>query len=222
MSARKAARRSTARSVSSKSFVSKLTKEPDQLRMKMLLLGYVTDRLERKNQTLFLVGGQAVETYTAGQFPSGDIDVTTTDASRTEKVLKSLGFRQIGMVWLNKRLNVAFHIVGYFPPERSRTIRVGPYNARIISVEELILDRLSAAKFWNIPADVEKAKVLFDNFRKQIDMKYLRETAKKKNIGDLLLRITKTGIDSAGALSGFADARKVLDKHLRDREKSFR
>jgi hypothetical protein len=190
MSRQKTIRRSRSRPVSSKSFVSQLRKERDPLRMKMLLLGYITDKLEKKKQAVFLVGGQAVETYTAGQFPTGDMDITTTDTAGTEQVLRSLGFKQIGMVWLNKRLNVAFHIVGYFPPERLRTIKVGPYDARIISVEELILDRLSAAKFWNIPADIEKAKVLYENFEKQIDKKYLKQSAKKKNIEDVLQKIT--------------------------------
>ena len=178
--------------LTSKSFISRLRKEPNQLRKKMLLLGYVTSQLEKKKQSIFLVGGQAVETYTAGQFPTGDIDVTTSDSATTQKVLKSLGFEEIGMIWLNKPLGIAFHIVGYFPPERSRTIRVGPYKARIVGVEELILDRLSAAKFWNIPADYEKAKVLYDNFEKQLDKDYLREIAKKKKVDDLLLRITET------------------------------
>ena len=178
--------------LTSKSFISKLRKEPNQLRKKMLLLGYVTSQLEKKKQSIFLVGGQAVETYTAGQFLTGDIDVTTSDSATTQKVLKSLGFEEIGMIWLNKPLGIAFHIVGYFPPERSRTIRIGPYKARIIGLEELILDRLSAAKFWNIPADYEKAKVLYDNFEKQIDKDYLREIAKKKKVDDLLLRITET------------------------------
>jgi len=177
--------------LTSKSFISRVRKEPNELRKKMLLLGYVTSQLEKKKQSIFLVGGQAVETYTAGQFPTGDIDVTTSDSATTQKVLKSLGFEEMGMIWLNKRLGMAFHIVGYFPPERSRTIRIGPYKARIIGVEELILDRLSAAKFWNILADYEKAKVLYDNFEKQIDKDYLRETAKKKKVDDLLLRITE-------------------------------
>jgi len=178
--------------LTSKSFISRVRKEPNELRKKMLLLGYVTSKLEKKKQSIFLVGGQAVETYTAGQFLTGDIDVTTSDSATTQKVLKSLGFEEIGMIWLNKPLGIAFHIVGYFPPERSRTIRVGPYKARIVGVEELILDRLSAAKFWNIPADYEKAKVLYDNFEKQLDKDYLREIAKKKKVDDLLLRITET------------------------------
>ena len=191
MSVKRSLSKTYSGNLTSKSFISRLRKEPNQLRKKMLLLGYVTSQLEKKKQSIFLVGGQAVETYTAGQFPTGDIDVTTSDSATTQKVLKSLGFEEIGMIWLNKPLGIAFHIVGYFPPERSRTIRMGPYKARIVAVEELILDRLSAAKFWNIPADYEKAKVLYDNFEKQIDKDYLRETAKKKKVDDLLLRITE-------------------------------
>jgi hypothetical protein len=175
-----------------KSFIAKLRKEQNELRKKMLLVGYVSSQLEKKKQSMFLVGGQAVETYTAGQFPTGDIDVTTSDSTTTQKVLKSLGFEEIGMIWLNKKLGIAFHIVGYFAPEKPTTIRVGPYKVRIVGVEELILDRLSAAKFWNIPADYEKANVLYDNFKKQIDMDYLQENAKKKKVEDLLFRITET------------------------------
>ncbi len=192
MSVKRSLSKTYAGDLTSKSFISMLRREPNDLRKKMLLLGYVTSQLEKKKQSIFLVGGQAVETYTAGQFPTGDIDVTTSDSATTQKVLKSLGFEEIGMIWLNKPLGIAFHIVGYSAPERSRTIRIGPYKARIVGVEELILDRLSAAKFWNIPADYEKAKVLYDNFEKQIDKEYLREIAKKKKVDDLLLRITET------------------------------
>ncbi|TMI69848.1 hypothetical protein E6H11_05810 [Candidatus Bathyarchaeota archaeon] len=192
MSVKRTSSKTYSSALTAKSFISRLRKEPNELRKKMLLLGYVTSRVEKKKESVFLVGGQAVETYTAGQFTSGDIDVATSDSPSTEKVLKSLGFRQIGVIWFNEKLGVAFDIVGDFAPERPRTLKVGPYKTRIVGVEELILDRLSAAKFWNIPADYEKAKVLYDNFEKQLDKDYLREIAKKKKVDDLLLRITET------------------------------
>jgi hypothetical protein len=191
MSAKPSLSKTYSRALTPKSFIAKVRKEPNELRRKMLLVGYVSSQLEKKKQSMFLVGGQAVETYTAGQFPTGDIDVTTSDSTTTHKVLKSLGFEEIGMIWLNKKLGIAFHIVGYFAPEKPGTIRVGPYKVRIVGVEELILDRLSAAKFWNIPADYEKAKVLFNNFKKQIRLDHMREAAKKKKVEDLLLRITE-------------------------------
>src|SRR5712692_6770563 len=82
--------------------VSQLKREPNELKKKMLLIGYVTDRLDRKAESVYLVGGQAVETYTAGQFTTGDIDITTTDRKETEKVLSQVGFKKQGMVWLNE------------------------------------------------------------------------------------------------------------------------
>jgi len=53
----------------------------------MLLIGYLTERLERKKpESVYLVGGQAVETYTAGQFRTGDIDIVTPDSETAEEI----------------------------------------------------------------------------------------------------------------------------------------
>ena len=156
----------------------------------MLLLGYVTDRLERMSGSVYLVGGQAVETYTAGQFTTGDIDITTTDRKTTEEILVRMGFKREGMVWLNELLGLAVHIVGAFPTrsEKVRTVHVGPYTVKIVGVEDLIVDRLAAAKFWKSRRDAEQARVLFDGFRKQIDMQYLRKRASEEKVEDVLPR----------------------------------
>src|SRR5881409_2184972 len=105
----------TSRPLTARTLVSELKKEPSELKKKMLLLGYITDRLERKSQSVYLVGGQAVETYTAGQFTTGDIDITTTDQEATERLLARLGFKREGMIWLNEKLAIAVHIVGSYP-----------------------------------------------------------------------------------------------------------
>jgi len=177
------------RSVRARGFLSQLKKEQNPLRMKMLLIGYITDRLEKKAQHVVLVGGQAVETYTGGQFTTGDVDITTTDSKTTEEFLKSLGFRNVSMIWLNEQLGVAIQIVGDSLAgsfEKTRTIQTGPYNVKVIGVEDLIVDRLSHAKLWNSSGDLEKAKVLYANFERQIDESYLKETAAKRGVKDFL------------------------------------
>ena len=189
MSRRKTSQSSTKRAVRAKALVAQLRKEQNLLNLKMLLLGYITYRLEKGKQHVFLVGGQAVETYTAGQFTTGDMDITTTDSKATGRVLASLDFEEIGMIWLNKRLGVAVHIVGQFPnanPDKARNIEVGPYNVNVIGVEDLIVDRLAHVKFFNVAGDMEKAKVLYTNFKRQIDENYLREIAKKRGVEDIL------------------------------------
>jgi len=189
MSRRKTSQSSTKRAVRAKALLVHLRKEQNLLNLKMLLLGYITYRLEKGKQHVFLVGGQAVETYTAGQFTTGDMDITTTDSKATERVLASLDFEEIGMIWLNKRLGVAVHIVGQFPnanPDKARNIEVGHYNVNVIGVEDLIVDRLAHVKFFNVAGDMEKAKVLYTNFKRQIDENYLREIAKKRGVEDIL------------------------------------
>src|SRR5213593_3567086 len=121
--------------------IRQVKKEPNELKRKMLLVGYLSDELSKRGAFLFLVGGLAVETYTAGQFTTGDIDITTTDKKATEKVLASIGFKREGMVWYSEPLGLAVHIVGASPTrsEKTRTVQVGPYTVRIVGVEELIV-----------------------------------------------------------------------------------
>ena len=174
---------------SAQSVVPRLRKEPDELTRKMLLIGYITERLEReKPESVYVVGGQAVETYTAGQFRTGDIDIVTPDSKAAEEILEQIGFEREGMIWLSKALGLAVHIVGLSPTnsEKARIIHAGPYQVRIVGVEDLIIDRLAAAKFWKSQVDLEQAKALWKGFRKQIDLQYLRKRAREENVEDVL------------------------------------
>jgi len=192
MSSRKALRKTVSgytRFRNAQSVVPRLRKEPDELVRKMLLIGYLTERLEKKKpESVYIVGGQAVETYTAGQFRTGDIDIVTPDSKAAEKILKRMGFEREGMVWLNKTLGLAIHIVGLFAKnsEKARIIHAGPYKVRIVGVEDLIVDRLVAAKFWNSQVDLEQAKALWKGFRKQIDLQYLGKRARDEKVEDVL------------------------------------
>src|SRR2546428_12934667 len=132
--------------------IRQVKKEPNELKRKMLLVGYLSDELSKRGAFLLLVGGQAVETYTAGQFTTGDIDITTTDQEATERLLTRLGFKREGMIWLNQKLAIAVRIVGSYPTrtEKVRTVEVGPYRARVVGGEEMIIVRIRAAKFRKI------------------------------------------------------------------------
>lgn len=171
-------------------FAIRLAKEENELKKKLLLVGYLSSRLSEKGGKIFLVGGQAVETYTGGVFTTGDVDITTTNYEATEEALSALGFTKIGMIWVNARLGIAVHLVASYPTrsEKARTIEVDGFSVRVVGVEDLIVDRLSAAKFWKSDRDMEQAKALLETFRSSIDFEYLRTTAEKKGIGDSLER----------------------------------
>jgi len=168
--------------------VAAVRKEPNELRRKMLVLGYLSERLRKRGVSVFLVGGQAVEMYTAGQFTTGDIDITTTDQGETERILSLIGFSKEEMLWLSEKLGMAFHVVADWPKstELARTIKVGPYSVRVISVEDLIVDRLAAAKFRKSGWDGEQARVLLRSFAGSINADYLRKRARQDKVEDLL------------------------------------
>jgi hypothetical protein len=172
------------------SFLSRLAKEPNELRKKMLLLGYISERMSKRNASVFLVGGQAVETYTGGVFTTGDIDITTTDTKGTEALLEKLGFAKEGMIWVSVRLGLAVHLVASYPRRsiRHRTFEVGGYLVKVVGVEDLVVDRLSAAKFWKSERDAEQANALLNVFRDSIDERYLEELARAENVYDFLLQ----------------------------------
>jgi predicted nucleotidyltransferase len=80
------------------------------------------------------------------------------------------------------------HIISSYPTrtEKVRTVEVGPYKVRVVGVEELVLDRLKAAKFWKSGRDAEQALVLLSGFRNRIDFNYLRKRAKEDGVDDIL------------------------------------
>jgi len=65
MSPRRISQTTLKRAVRARALIAQLRKEQNSLTQKMLLLGYITYRLEKEKQHVYLVGGQAVETYTA-------------------------------------------------------------------------------------------------------------------------------------------------------------
>ncbi len=180
---------------SPKRFVAILKKEPNEFKRKLLLIGYFFDRLARNGVTSFLVGGQAVEVYTAGQFVTGDIDITVSDRDKAEKLLSQMSFAREGMIWLNKDLGMAVQIVASYPSrtKMARTIEVEGSEVRIVGVEDLIIDRLVAAKYWrsNPKLDTEQATVLLSVFRNNIDRVYLRKRALEERVRDYLNQISQ-------------------------------
>jgi hypothetical protein len=99
------------------------------------------------------------------------------------------------MIWLNDDLQIAVQIVGRYPTraDKLRTIRVDDSEIKVIGVEDLIVNRIVAAKYWrsNAKMDVEQSTVLYRNFRDSLDEKYLEKLAFEKNIEDFLALILK-------------------------------
>lgn len=171
-----------------------LLKERDNLKRKVMFAGFLTNKLLEKNVQIIVVGGGAVEIYSAGHFTTGDLDLAVSDKKLTESLLQDLGFEKSGMVWFSEKLGIAVHVLeGAYSGdyEKTKIFKVGKYSIRLAAIEDLIVNRLNAAKYWkgNEQAELEQAKALLKIHEKRIDMKYLEEVAKKNKVEDFLAKI---------------------------------
>jgi len=167
----------------------RLRRETNPLRRRLLFVGYLSQRLKKEGVGCFVVGGEAVEAYTAGQFTTGDIDIVVGDRQKAERLLAEMGFTQLGRVWINPQLNLAVDIVGSSLSgsiERVRTVRVGDTEVKFAAVEDLITERLVSAKYWggSRQEDLEQATALLANFQSTLDWKYLERRVSEQKVED--------------------------------------
>ena len=174
-----------------------LLKERDGLKRKIMFAGFLTSKLSEKKVQIIVVGGGAVEIYTAGHFSTGDLDLAVSDKKVTESLLQDLGFEKVGMVWVSEQLGIAVHVLedsysGDY--SKTRIFKLGKYSVRLAAIEDLIVNRLNAAKYWkgNVQAELEQAKALLKTHENRINMNYLEEIAKKNQVDDFLVQIMKS------------------------------
>jgi hypothetical protein len=130
-----------------------------------------------------LVGGSAVDLYSLGGFSSIDLDLVVK-RKEIEPVLSEMGFKQKGKYY--QRKDDFIDVVGSdIRDKRVQTVTVkGSGKIKVIGVEDLIVDRLCACKFWKSKTDCEQAEFLLKGYGKKLDRGYLEEKAEKADVID--------------------------------------
>jgi len=127
---------------------------PEGMRRRLAFLVW----LERRIRDLggippFLVGGTAVEIYTQGGYSTGDIDLKCPEQPFAA-ILADVGFSKRGRVWVHSDADLWVDRVGEAPEApyeiASSAVELRLFDGRIrmISPEDLVLDRLRAAVHW--------------------------------------------------------------------------
>lgn len=156
--------------------------------------------IDRGGQMPIVVGGEALELYTQGSYTTGDIDLKAPYAI-TEAVLREYGFIKRGRVWFNESYDLYIDLLGEALEEgteaekRTEVIEIADGKAiRVLSIEDLIIDRLNALKWWNDKDSKIWVKVLIEiskNIGRGIDMDYLKRRAMADDLQDILQEIYK-------------------------------
>ncbi len=156
-----------------------------------------------------LVGGAAVEFYTSGRYATGDLDFVCPSSPDLSRVMERLGFTRYGKNWVDERLKlyIEFPSSSLAEGETYDLIKGDDCEIRIISVEDLIVDRLSAFKFWKSLADARNVILLLEIC--EYDEKLLNQKAKKADLLDTLKTINQIFMETKrGPLS----SSQVVDK----------
>lgn len=131
-----------------------------------------------------IVGGTAVEYYTRSQYETLDFDIIA-DYTFIKNYLKLKGFKKRGHHYYKDSIVIDV-VDNSAVGRRIKIMKIGKRRIRIISIEDLIIDRLLACKYWNSIKDCEQAEFLILHYRKQLHLRYLKKRAIQEGCLDAL------------------------------------
>ncbi len=152
------------------------------LKRQLLIVALITKLLEEKGKDIpIVIGGCALSYYSREVYFTADIDLAYADRETLNEVLSSVGFTKQGRYWINEDLKVAVEaplsvLVGEDSPIEVVEFENG-LQCRIIGIEDLIIDRLNACKYWMSSIDCEMVELLIKRYFKEIDWAYLEKKA---------------------------------------------
>ncbi|MDE1725489.1 MAG: hypothetical protein KGH76_06300 [Thaumarchaeota archaeon] len=174
-----------------------LKRENNLFRRRLYFIGFFTETLKQNGVKAILVGGEAIDVYTAGTFATADIDLVVDNKIITENLLNRFGFgKKSNGLWFNQDLVIVIQIITnpYSGDlKKLRKFKIKDYELKVAAPEDLIQNRLYSAKFWKSTPqrDMEESIALLRIFADSIDDTYLDKIAKENDIIDYLAEARK-------------------------------
>ncbi|HEX5037565.1 MAG TPA: hypothetical protein VFX30_10440 [bacterium] len=149
----------------------------------------IAEALRAIGRDPILVGGAAVEFYTQGGYSTSDLDFVSDSGVDVVETMKALGFEKIGKDFVDRArgIYVEFPSGSLGPGEKWSEIDVNGVPLRIISCEDLLVDRLCGYKFWKSAIDGINALLLME--MNVLDETRLFLAAKREGVLDALQTI---------------------------------
>lgn len=151
-------------------------------------IGYLSSLFNKIGLQPIIVGGHAVELYTAGHYTTVDVDLVLPGRHLAKELFERLGFeKSVGeRHWYHKELGLPIEIPDdILCGSMDKIIEVtveNDYVVYVIGVEDLILDRVKAAVYWDSASDREWALFLMNAQWNDIDFDYLKKEANIESI----------------------------------------
>lgn len=170
----------------------KIKMEQNPVHKKLRFLAWLTSMMRKNGRASFpvLVGGGAVEVYTAGNYATKDIDIVYGDIALLDKILLPEGFKKEGRYWYNEEIDIILECPGSGRPESINNVVIDGEDVFITSLEDIIVDRLCAYKFWKSADDGLWAKTML-KASSTMDLDYLQKRASEEDVEDVLAELSR-------------------------------
>lgn len=155
------------------------------------IVAWVQSLYTTEDRVPVLVGGAAVEILTGGAYTTGDLDFVGSVPSLVRKTLEANGFRRSGRHWINDTAEIFLEFPGdaLDPTERSIRYEAFGYDLVLVSLEDLLVDRLGAWAYWKSGVDGANAFLLYRICRNEIDDRRLTRRAREAGFGSALVAL---------------------------------
>jgi len=159
-----------------------IKKTESPLKRQLLMAALITKLLEEKGKGApIVIGGCALSYYSREVYFTADIDLAYADREALDVVLMNIGFKKQGRYWINEELKMAVEIPASLLIGEDSPIEVVELGANlkcnIIGIEDLIIDRMNACKYWKSEIDCEMSELLIKRYNEEIDWQYLEKKA---------------------------------------------
>lgn len=157
---------------------------------RLCIAAAIQEEMKKFANEVTVVGGSAVEFYSAASYMTKDLDFIAKDTHNINLVMSNLGFKNDNGIWYHDDTSVIIE----FPKgpligdENKATNVETPYGeVKLIGIEDIIIDRASAVKFWNDSSEWTEYLMLthFD----ELDKQYLISQSKTNLCYDIVKEI---------------------------------
>lgn len=166
-----------------KALQERLRAERNPGKRRLIALGFLTKALAPHGIEPILVGGGAMEFYTAGGYATSDVDVALPACPEVDAAFADLGFAKEGRYWVREDLDLLFEApapAGLPGENAARTeIEIGDLRIVVIGIEDLLLDRVRGWVHWQSSEDERWARRLAFLYADRLDWQYLRDRTKQ-------------------------------------------
>jgi len=168
--------------MNSNEIIERIKQTESPLKRQLLTVALITRLLEQNGKEApVVIGGCALSYYTREVYFTADIDLAYSDREALDTVLKEIEFVKEGRYWVNEELKMAIEVpasvlIGEDSPVEIVELAEN-LQCKIIGIEDLIIDRLNACKYWKSEIDCEMAELLIKRYTKELDWIYLEKKA---------------------------------------------